>query len=136
PAYFAEARGCRVVDLDGREYLDFTTGGIGSCLLGYGHPEVTAAVMRRVSLGSMSTLNSPEEVELARRLIALHPWAEQARFARSGGEALAVAARIARASTGRDIIAVCGYHGWCDWYLAANLADDQSLDGHLLPGLQ
>lgn len=136
PAYYAEARGCRVVDLDGREYLDFATSGIGSCLLGYAHPEVTAAVVRRVELGSMSTLNSPEEVELARRLIGLHPWAEAARFARSGGEALAVATRIARASTGRDVIAVCGYHGWSDWYLAANLGDDRSLDGHLLPGLQ
>jgi len=65
----------------------------------------------------------------------MHPWAQQARFARAGGEALAVAARIARAATGRDVIAFCGYHGWQDWYLAANLSGDDALTGHLLPGL-
>jgi glutamate-1-semialdehyde 2,1-aminomutase len=80
-------------------------------------------------------LNCPEEVQLARELIDMHPWAEQARFARTGGEALAIAVRIARAATGRDIVAFCGYHGWSDWYLAANLDEDRALDGHLLPGL-
>lgn len=135
PAYFGEARGCEVFDMDGRRYLDFATTGIGSCLLGYAHPDVTAAVVRRVQLGSMSTLNSPEEVELARMMVDMHPWAERARFARSGGEGLAVAIRIARASTRRDVIAFCGYHGWSDWYLAANLSGDGALDGHLLKGL-
>jgi glutamate-1-semialdehyde 2,1-aminomutase len=135
PAYFAEAHGCEVIDLDGRRYLDFTHNSVGSCLLGYNHPAVTAAVVRRVTLGSMSTLNSPEEVELARELLRLHPWAENVRLARGGGEALAVAARIVRAATGRDVIAFCGYHGWTDWYLAANLHSDHALDGHLLPGL-
>jgi glutamate-1-semialdehyde 2,1-aminomutase len=84
----------------------------------------------------MSTLNCPEEVLLAERLVELHPWAEMVRFARSGGEANAIAVRIARAATGRDKVAVCGYHGWHDWYLSANLADEKRLDGHLLPGLQ
>lgn len=143
PAYFREARGCEVIDLDGRRYIDMTTSGIGTCLLGYADPDVTDAVVRRVELGSMTTLNCVEEVELAERLIALHPWAEQARFCRSGGESMAVAVRIARAFTGRDHIAFCGYHGWADWYLAANLpGDDQAtahasdrLQGHLLPGL-
>ncbi|MBS0210128.1 MAG: aminotransferase class III-fold pyridoxal phosphate-dependent enzyme [Planctomycetes bacterium] len=143
PAYFREARGCEVIDLDGRRYIDMTTSGIGSCLLGYADPDVTDAVVRRVELGSMATLNCVEEVELAERLIALHPWAEQARFCRSGGESMAVAVRIARAYTGRDRVAFCGYHGWADWYLAANLpageqmaagASDR-LQGHLLPGL-
>jgi glutamate-1-semialdehyde 2,1-aminomutase len=83
----------------------------------------------------LSTLNAPEEVYLAERLVELHPWADMARFARSGGEACAIAVRIARAASGRDGIAFCGYHGWHDWYLAANLSDD-SLDGHLLPGLE
>ena len=83
----------------------------------------------------MSTLNCPEEVELAETLIGLHPWAQMVRFARTGGEAAAIAVRIARARTGKDRVAFCGYHGWNDWYLSANLADDSSLDGHLLPGL-
>jgi glutamate-1-semialdehyde 2,1-aminomutase len=86
--------------------------------------------------GNMSTLNCPEEVYLAEKLVEMHPWAAMARFARSGGEANAIAIRIARAATGKDKVAVCGYHGWHDWYLAANLGDDSSLDGHLLPGLE
>ncbi len=135
PAYFSEARGCEVFDLEGRRYLDFATNGIGSCLLGYAHPGVTAAVLRRVQLGSMSTLNSPEEVELARILIGMHPWAQKIRLGRSGGEALAIAVRIARAATRRDVVAFCGYHGWSDWYLAANLGDGNALEGHLLSGL-
>lgn len=135
PAYFNEARGCEVFDMDGRRYLDFATSGIGTCLLGYANPAVTSAVMRRIALGSMSTLNSPEEIELANLLLGMHPWASKIRLARSGGEALAIAIRIARAATGRDVVAFCGYHGWSDWYLAANLADEKALDGHLLAGL-
>lgn len=141
PAYFREARGCEVIDLDGRRFCDMTTSGIGSCLLGYADPDVTDAVVRRVELGSMGTLNCVEELELAERLVALHSWAGQARFCRSGGESMAVAVRIARAFTGRDKIAFCGYHGWSDWYLAANLpaggqgSPTDPLQGHLLPGL-
>jgi glutamate-1-semialdehyde 2,1-aminomutase len=143
PAYYREARGCEVIDLDGRRFVDLTTSGIGSCLLGYADPDVTDAVIRRVQLGSMCTLNNFEEVELAELLISLHPWAEQVRYARTGGETAAVAVRIARAHTGRDRIAFCGYHGWSDWYLATNLPpgdgetdDPDPLKGHLLPGLQ
>ena len=138
PAYAREARGCEVIDLDGRRFIDMTTSGIGSCLLGYADPDVTKAVQRRVASGSMSTLNAAEEVELAELLIELHPWAEQVRYARSGGESMAVAVRIARAATGRDRVAFCGYHGWSDWYLAANVNPDGATDGlrgHLLPGL-
>lgn len=136
PAYFSKAKGCRVWDLDGREYIDMCIMGIGTNTLGYGNPEVDDAVRRVVDLGNMSTLNCPEEVYLAERLVELHPWADMVRFARSGGEANAIAIRIARAASGRDKVAVCGYHGWHDWYLSANLGDDKSLDGHLLPGLE
>ncbi len=135
PAYFSRAKGCRVWDLDGRELIDMAIMGVGTNLLGYGHEAVDAAVRRVVDAGNMSTLNAPEEVELAERLIDLHPWAEMARFARTGGEANAVAIRIARAASGRDGVAICGYHGWHDWYLATNLANAEALDGHLLPGL-
>lgn len=135
PAYFSRAKGCRVWDLDGRELIDMAIMGVGTNLLGYGHEAVDEAVRRVVDAGNMSTLNAPEEVELAERLIELHPWAEMARFARTGGEANAVAIRIARAASGRDGVAICGYHGWHDWYLATNLANAEALDGHLLPGL-
>ena len=135
PAYFSKANGATVWDLDGRQYTDMAFNGIGACLLGFAHPKVTEAVTRRVADGSMCTLNAPEEVALADRLCEIHPWADQARFARTGGEACAMAARIARATTGRDLIAICGYHGWQDWYLAANLGESDALKGHLLPGL-
>lgn len=135
PAYYSKAEGCRVWDLDGKEYIDMSIMGIGTNTLGYGHPEVDNAVRKVIDLGNMSTLNCPEEVYLAEKLIELHPWAEMARFARTGGEANAIAIRIARAASGKDNVAICGYHGWHDWYLSANLSDDSSLDGHLLPGL-
>lgn len=136
PAYFSKAKGCKVWDLDGNEYIDMSIMGIGTNTLGYGHPEVDAAVSKTIGLGNMSTFNCPEEVRLAERLIELHPWSEMVRFARSGGEANAIAIRIARAASGRDKVAICGYHGWHDWYLSANLGDDAGLDGHLLPGLE
>lgn len=135
PAYFSKAKGCRIWDLDGRELIDMTIMGVGANTLGYGDERVDAAVVTTVVRGNMSTLNAPEEVELAERLVALHPWADMARFARTGGEANAVAIRIARAASGRDGVAICGYHGWHDWYLASNLGEDDSLAGHLLPGL-
>ena len=136
PAYFSKAKGCKVWDLDGKEYIDLSIMGIGTNSLGYGHPEVDEAVIQTVMAGNMSTLNCPEEVYLAEKLIEIHPWADMARFARSGGEANAIAIRIARAASGKDKVAICGYHGWHDWYLAANLGDSKSLGGHLLPGLE
>ena len=135
PAYFREARGCEIWDLDGRHYYDFGLHGIGACPLGFRDRDVTRAVHRRVALGSFCTLNPPEEVDLADRLCELHPWADQVRLARSGGESMAVAVRLARAATDRSAVAVCGYHGWHDWYLAANLGAEDALRGHLLPGL-
>ena len=136
PAYFSKARGCTVWDLDDNALTDMSIMGIGTNSLGYGHPEVDAAVAQTVRDGNMSTLNCPEEVYLAERLVAMHPWAEMARFARTGGEANAIAIRIARAATGKSKVAICGYHGWHDWYLAANLGTENTLAGHLLPGLE
>jgi glutamate-1-semialdehyde 2,1-aminomutase len=136
PAYFSEAKGCEVWDIDGNHYYDMSTNGIGTCLLGFADPDVNHAVTERIAKGSMCTLNPPEEVELAELLCNIHPWAEQVRFARCGGEAAAIAVRIARATTDRSVIAVCGYHGWQDWYLAANLGESDILRGQLLPGLE
>lgn len=136
PAYFSKAKGCKVWDLDGNEYTDMFIMGIGTNTLGYADPEVDDAVRRTIDCGNMSTFNCPEEVYLAEKLIELHPWADMVRFARSGGEANAIAIRIARAASGRDKVAICGYHGWHDWYLSANLGDDKNLAGHLLPGLE
>ena len=135
PAYFSKAKGCKVWDLDGKEYIDVSIMGIGTNILGYGNDEVDQAVIKTINAGNMSTFNCPEEVYLAEKLIEMHPWAHMARFTRSGGEANAVAIRIARVASGKDNVAICGYHGWHDWYLSANLGDDKNLAGHLLPGL-
>lgn len=136
PSYYSKAKGCEVWGIDGSHYYDFAQMGVGACVLGYADDDVDNAVIAAIRSGSMSTLNCPEEVVLAEKLIELHPWAEMARFARTGGEACAVAVRIGRAASGKSKIAFCGYHGWHDWYLSANLAETSNLDGQLLPGLE
>ena len=135
PCYYSKAKGCKIWDLDGKELIDISIMGVGTNILGYGNDEVDEAVIDTVKSGNMSTLNNPEEVFLAEKLIDLHPWADMVRFARTGGEANAIAIRIARASTGKDKVAICGYHGWHDWYLSSNLSQDENLANHLLPGL-
>ncbi|MDR0796582.1 MAG: aminotransferase class III-fold pyridoxal phosphate-dependent enzyme [Tannerella sp.] len=136
PAYYQKAKGCKVWDLDGREYVDASYMGIGANIIGYADDDIDNAVKKVIDAANMTTLNPPEEVDLAKLLINLHPWAEMVRFTRSGGEAMMVAIRIARAATGKDIVLFCGYHGWHDWYIAANLSNDSALDGQLLPGLK
>ena len=135
PSYFSRCKGSRIWDYSGREFTDFGAGA-GAIVLGYADPVVDQAVHQRVSRGTYCQLLSPQEVELAELLLELHPWAGRVRYGRGGGEAMGIAVRIARAATGRSGVAFCGYHGWQDWYLAANLGDAASLDGHLLPGLQ
>ncbi len=136
PAYYTRAVGIDLWGLEGQQYQDFTIMGVGTAILGYADQDVNQAVKKAIDNGSMGTLNSPEEVVLAEKLCELHPWAEMARFTRSGGEAMAVAVRIARAASGKSTVAFCGYHGWSDWYLATNLSGANGLNEHLLPGLE
>ena len=135
PAYFSKTEGCSVWDLDGNKYYDMSIMGVGTNILGYNNKIIDDAVKQVIDKGNMSTFNCPEEVYLSEKLIELHPWAEMVRLARTGGEANAVAVRIARACTNNKKIAVCGYHGWHDWYLAANLSENNSLSDHLIAGL-
>jgi glutamate-1-semialdehyde 2,1-aminomutase len=135
PSYYSKTKGCEVWDLDGVKYFDMSIMGIGTNTLGYSNEDVDSAVIDTVLKGNMSTLNCPEEVYLAEKLIEMNPWADMVRFARSGGEANAIAIRIARAASGRDEVAICGYHGWHDWYLSTNHNDGDGLSNHLLPGL-
>lgn len=135
PAYYDKAKGDEIWDLDGNKYYDFSTMGIGACIIGYADEEIDNAVIEAIHKGSMSSLMVPEEEELAELLLGLHPWADSVRYAKGGGDAMSVAVRIARAATKKDVILFCGYHGWHDWYLSANLADNSALDGQLLPGL-
>ncbi len=136
PAYFKKANGCNIYDLDNKKYIDMTIMGVGTNILGYANKLVDNAVSNRIKKGNMTTLNCVEEVDLAKKLIQIHPWADKARFARSGGEANSIAIRLARASTQRQNIAFCGYHGWHDWYLATNLKSKKNLNDHLLEGLK
>lgn len=135
PSYYEKAKGKHVWDLDNNKYLDMSIMGIGTSILGYSNKEVDNAVIKNIKKGNMSTLNCPEEVKLAEKLIELNPWADMVRFAKTGGEANMVAIRIARASSGKSKVAVCGYHGWHDWYLSMNLSKDDNLKSHLLPNL-
>ncbi len=135
PSYYKKSKGCEVWDLDDNHYYDVGIMGIGTSVLGYANDAVNDAVKESIDNGSMSTLNAPEEVELAEKLVEIHSWSDQVRFAKTGGEAVAVALRIARAFNKKTKIAFCGYHGWHDWYLSANLNDEEGLGGQLLPGL-
>lgn len=135
PNYYSRAKGCEVWDLDGNHYYDFSLMGVGANVLGYAFDEVDDAVKEAISNGNMCTLNAPEEVALAEKLLQLHPWAGSVRYAKAGGEAMSMAARIARAYTKKDIVLVCGYHGWHDWYLAANLVKGDPLADVHLQGL-
>ena len=121
PSYFNLTKGCKVTDLDNNQYIDTATMGVGTNILGYSNIEVDNAVKKIINQGNMSTLNCPEEVYLSEKLIELHPWFHMVKYARSGGEANSIAIRIARAASGRDNVAICGYHGWHDWYLSTNL---------------
>ena len=134
PPFVTHAKGTRVWDLDGNEYIDFLCG-VGPVILGHAYEPVTEAVIAQLRKGSALPVNHPLEVELADLLVETVPCAEMVRFCKSGGTADEMAIRIARGHTGRDKVAFCGYHGWHDWYLAANLSGADTLNSHLLPGL-
>jgi len=135
PVYAERAKGARFWDVDGNEYIDWVSG-IGAIILGYANPVVDEAVCQQISQGTIYSINHELEIELAEELVRLIPCAEMVRYAKGGGDACAIAIRIARGATGRDKILFCGYHGWQDWYLAANLLSDVSLDRHLFPGIE
>ncbi|MGE3316643.1 MAG: aspartate aminotransferase family protein [Planctomycetaceae bacterium] len=135
PIYIASAKGARFRDIDGHEYIDWVSG-IGAIILGYCDPVVDEAVRKQIGTGVTYSANHEIEVELAEELVATIPCAEMVRYAKGGGEACAIAVRIARGITGRDKILFCGYHGWHDWYLAANLTADANLDEHLFTGIE
>jgi glutamate-1-semialdehyde 2,1-aminomutase len=133
PTYFSCASDIRIWDQEGNSFYDASTMGLGVAILGYGHPRVDRAVKEAIDLGVSTTLNCTEEVELGNLLSIIETTSlpnNRVRFTRSGGEAMSMAIRFARAFKGKDKIAFCGYHGWHDWYLAANLSGD-NLSNHL-----
>jgi glutamate-1-semialdehyde 2,1-aminomutase len=134
PAYFDKAKKIDVWDLKGNKYLDMFCA-VGTSVLGYGNDNVNKSVLKNIKKGNLTTLNCPEEVYLAKKVIDHHPWASMAKFTRGGGEANALAIRIARSCTKKKNVAFCGYHGWHDWYLSANINSKNNLDQHLMSGL-
>tara|TARA_B110000495_G_C22987388_1_gene581047 strand:+ start:263 stop:1570 length:1308 start_codon:yes stop_codon:yes gene_type:complete len=135
PAYFSKAQGINVWDLNKIKYTDMICA-VGQSILGYSNKKLNSKIIKIIKMGNMTTLNCPEEVELTKKLLSLHPWAQMAKYARSGGEANAIAIRIARAASKKDEVAICGYHGWHDWYLSVNLKGKNKLSKHLLKGLE
>ena len=135
PTYYSKAKGVHIWDLDGNQYIDMAQMGIGTAILGYADDDVDNKVKEAINGGINTTLNCPEEVYLAEKLLELNSFASGVKFARTGGEAMAMAVRIARATTKKDTVAFSGYHGWSDWYLATNLDNEDNLNDHLLPGL-
>ena len=123
-------------DLQGNKYIDMSFMGVGTNILGYSNQKINKSVFNAISKSNLSTLNCPEEVSLAEKLISIHPWADMVKFARTGGEANSIAIRIARSASKKDKVAFCGYHGWHDWYLSANLSNKKNLNNQLLPDLQ
>ena len=135
PVYYKQTKGCKIKDIDGNELYDLSLMGVGTNVLGYRNKHIDKKAMGVIKEGNISSLNSFYEVELAKELIKIHPWSDQAKFARTGGEANAMAIRIARAATKNGKIAICGYHGWHDWYLAANIKNKNNLNNHLLKNI-
>jgi glutamate-1-semialdehyde 2,1-aminomutase len=135
PPYVSRGKGSRFWDLDGNQYVDFMMC-VGAAILGYADDAVDEAVIGQIRQGTGYSVSHPLEYELARELIDTIPCAEAVRYCKGGGEANTIAVRIARAHTGREKVLFCGYHGWHDWYLAANLENDSVLDSHLLPGIK
>ena len=116
PKYLQRGEGARVWDVDGNEYLDCAFG-LGAILLGHCYPATTRAVEAQLREAISLTLMHPLEVEVSEALIEAIPSAEMVRFAKNGSDATAGAVRCARAHTGREHVAHCGYHGWQDWYI-------------------
>jgi glutamate-1-semialdehyde 2,1-aminomutase/spore coat polysaccharide biosynthesis protein SpsF len=116
PVYLARGQDCYVWDVDGNKYIDYAMA-LGPIILGYNEPSVTEAVTRQVKEGTIFSLPHPLEIDVAELLTHLIPCAEMVRFGKNGSDATAGAVRLARAATGRELIACCGYHGWHDWYI-------------------
>src|ERR1043166_7811017 len=118
PTFLVRGQGSYVWDADGNKYIDYAMG-LGPIILGYGYSAVDEAVKRQVADGATFSLPHPIEIDVAERLVSMIPCAEMVRFGKNGSDATSGAVRLARAYTGKDRIACCGYHGWQDWYIGS-----------------
>jgi len=120
PYFIARGEGSHVWDVDGNEYIDFINS-LAAVTLGYNDPDVTSAVKAQLEDGVIFSLPHPLEMQVAEKIADMVPCADMVRFGKNGSDATAGAIRLARAYTGRDHVAVCGYHGWQDWYIGSTL---------------
>ena len=135
PIYFERAKDAHFWDVDGNEFID-TAMAIGPITLGYCYEPVDSAVKAQIDKGILGSVNNQLEIEMANMIVDMVPCAEMVKFCKSGGEADAIAVRVARGYTGKAVVLFCGYHGWHDWYLAANLGSSSTaLNMHLMPGI-
>jgi glutamate-1-semialdehyde 2,1-aminomutase len=134
PIYFERAKDAHFWDVDGNEFIDCGMG-VGPVILGYCYEPVDTAVKEQIDKGVLGTINNEVEIEMAKAICHMVPCGEMVKFCKSGGEADAIAVRLARGYTGKDVVLFCGYHGWHDWYLAANLESESMLNEHLRPGI-
>lgn len=122
PLFAAKAKGARIQDVDGNWYVDLVNS-LAAITIGYGDKQISKAVTKQLSRGVIYSLPGTLETEVASLLVELVPSAELVRFGKNGTDATSAAVRLARAYTGRDLIAVCGYHGWQDWYIGSTTRD-------------
>lgn len=135
PCFYKKSKGFKVTDIDGRSFIDVGSMSVGAAILGYADDDVDLEVHKSIELGIVSTINNVKEYELSKTVLDIFKWASSVRYCKSGGEAVSIAIRAARAFTGKDKILFSGYHGWCDWYLAANIKSKSNLNSHLMSGL-
>ena len=135
PNFFSKANGCKIKDKK-KNYLDFSLMGVGTNILGYANKNVNHKVKKIIDKSNISTVNSNYHLRLSKQLINLNKWSSKCFFAKTGGEANSIALRISRCYNKKSKVAICGYHGWNDWYLSANLKKKDNLDHILLSGLE
>ena len=135
PAFYNKASGCEIWTTDNKKYIDFSLMGVGTNILGYANKKINKKVIQATKNSNVSTLNSSDSNKLAKILVENHQWSKHCLFARTGAEANSIALRIARAKSGKDGVAICGYHGWHDWYLSSNLIKKNNLNKIHLSGL-
>ena len=135
PTFYKKAKGCEIWTLENKKFIDFSLMGVGTNILGYSNKKINKKIIETTKKSNVSTLNSLENSMLAEILIKHHKWSKHCLFARTGAEANSIALRIARSKSGKDGVAVCGYHGWHDWYLSSNLSKKNNLNKIHLSGL-
>ena len=135
PTHFISSKNITLIENKKKKYKDFLFA-VGTNVLGYSNTKVDRQVSKAISKGNMTSINAIEEYQLAEKLIQINPWAGMVKFARAGGDANAIAIRIARAASGKNNVAFCGYHGWHDWYVATNLTNKNGLNNHLIDGIK